>query len=99
MKTLLVGYRAADLTPELLEGDVTCHVLENGRRPVVDLRKPLDEVEERRLHAVLREPLRDRLLVKRIVVGEEIGDALRQIGEKLGARLNLRNQIIPPRLV
>ena len=28
MKTLLVGYRAADLTPELLEGDVTCHTLD-----------------------------------------------------------------------
>ena len=28
MKTLLVGYRAADLTPESLEGDVTCHVLD-----------------------------------------------------------------------
>lgn len=28
MKTLLVGYKAADLRPELLEGDVTCHVLD-----------------------------------------------------------------------
>ena len=27
-RTLLVGYRAADLTPALLEGDVTCHVLD-----------------------------------------------------------------------
>lgn len=28
MKTLLVGYKAADLTPALLEGDVTCHALD-----------------------------------------------------------------------
>jgi 16S rRNA (guanine1207-N2)-methyltransferase len=28
MKTLLVGYKAADLTPEMLEGDVTCHTLD-----------------------------------------------------------------------
>lgn len=28
MKTLLVGYKAADLTPKMLEGDVTCHVLD-----------------------------------------------------------------------
>ena len=28
MKRLLVGYRAADLTPELLAGDVTCHALD-----------------------------------------------------------------------
>ena len=28
MKTLLVGYKAADLTPQMLEGEVTCHVLD-----------------------------------------------------------------------
>ena len=28
MKRLLVGYKAADLDPRLLEGDVTCHVLD-----------------------------------------------------------------------
>ena len=28
MRTLLVGYKAADLTPQLLEGDVVCHVLD-----------------------------------------------------------------------
>ena len=28
MKTLLVGYKAADLTPALLDGDVTCHTLD-----------------------------------------------------------------------
>lgn len=28
MKTLLVGYKAADLTPQLLAGDVVCHVLD-----------------------------------------------------------------------
>ena len=28
MKRLLVGYKAADLTPELLAGDVTCHALD-----------------------------------------------------------------------
>ena len=36
MKTLLVGYKAADLTPELLEGDVTCHVLDIYHRHDID---------------------------------------------------------------
>ena len=36
MKTLLVGYRAADLTPELLEGDVTCHVLDIYPRHAIE---------------------------------------------------------------
>lgn len=36
MKTLLVGYRAADLTPELLEGDVTCHVLDIYHRHAIE---------------------------------------------------------------
>ena len=36
MKTLLVGYRAADLTPELLEGDVTCHVLDVYHRHAIE---------------------------------------------------------------
>ena len=36
MKTLLVGYRAADLTPELLEGDVTCHTLDIYHRHAIE---------------------------------------------------------------
>ena len=36
MKTLLVGYRAADLTPELLDGDVTCHVLDVYHRHAIE---------------------------------------------------------------
>ena len=36
MRTLLVGYRAADLTPELLEGDVTCHVLDIYHRHAIE---------------------------------------------------------------
>ena len=36
MKTLLVGYRAADLTPDLLEGDVTCHVLDIYHRHAIE---------------------------------------------------------------
>ena len=36
MKTLLVGYRAADLTPQLLEGDVTCHVLDIYHRHAIE---------------------------------------------------------------
>ena len=36
MKTLLVGYKAADLTPELLDGDVTCHVLDIYHRHAIE---------------------------------------------------------------
>ena len=36
MKKLLVGYRAADLTPELLKGDVTCHVLDIYHRHAIE---------------------------------------------------------------
>ncbi len=36
MKTLLVGYKAADLTPMLLEGDVTCHVLDIYHRHAIE---------------------------------------------------------------
>ena len=36
MKTLLVGYKAADLTPEMLEGDVTCHVLDIYHRHAIE---------------------------------------------------------------
>ena len=36
MRTLLVGYRAADLTPKLLEGDVTCHVLDVYHRHAIE---------------------------------------------------------------
>lgn len=36
MKTLLVGYKAADLTPALLEGDVTCHVLDVYHRHAIE---------------------------------------------------------------
>ena len=32
----MVGYRAADLTPELLEGDVTCHVLDIYHRHAIE---------------------------------------------------------------
>ena len=35
-KTLLVGYRAADLTPALLEGDVTCHTLDVYHRHAIE---------------------------------------------------------------
>ena len=35
-RTLLVGYRAADLTPALLEGDVTCHVLDVYHRHAIE---------------------------------------------------------------
>jgi len=36
MKTLLVGYKASDLTPQLLEGDVTCHVLDIYHRHAIE---------------------------------------------------------------
>ena len=36
MKTLLVGYRAADITPKMLEGDVTCHVLDVYHRHAIE---------------------------------------------------------------
>ena len=36
MKTLLVGYKAADITPEMLEGDVTCHVLDIYHRHAIE---------------------------------------------------------------
>ena len=36
MKTLLVGYRAADLTPQLLQGDVTCHTLDIYHRHAIE---------------------------------------------------------------
>jgi len=36
VKTLLVGYKAADLTPALLEGDVTCHVLDIYHRHAIE---------------------------------------------------------------
>ena len=36
MKTLLVGYKAADITPKLLEGDVTCHVLDIYHRHAIE---------------------------------------------------------------
>lgn len=36
MKTLLVGYKAADLSPALLSGDVTCHVLDIYHRHAIE---------------------------------------------------------------
>ena len=36
MKTLLVGYRAADLAPQLLQGDVTCHTLDIYHRHAIE---------------------------------------------------------------
>jgi len=36
VKTLLVGYKAADLTPALLEGEVTCHVLDIYHRHAIE---------------------------------------------------------------
>ena len=36
MKTLLVGYKAADITPKMLEGDVTCHVLDVYHRHAIE---------------------------------------------------------------
>ena len=36
MKTLLVGYKAADITPNMLEGDVTCHVLDVYHRHAIE---------------------------------------------------------------
>ena len=36
MKTLLVGYKAADLSPSLLDGDVTCHVLDIYHRHAIE---------------------------------------------------------------
>jgi len=36
MAVLLVGYKAADLTPELLAGDVTCHVLDVYHRHAIE---------------------------------------------------------------
>ncbi|MBO7721892.1 MAG: methyltransferase [Kiritimatiellae bacterium] len=36
MKTLLVGYKAADLTPELLAGDPVCHVLDVYHRHAIE---------------------------------------------------------------
>ena len=36
MKTLLVGYRASDLTPAMLTGDVTCHVLDVYHRHAIE---------------------------------------------------------------
>lgn len=36
MRTLLVGYKAADLSPSLLDGDVTCHVLDIYHRHAIE---------------------------------------------------------------
>ena len=36
MKTLLVGYKASDLTKELLAGDVTCHTLDIYHRHAIE---------------------------------------------------------------
>ena len=36
LKTLLVGYKAADLTPSSLNGDVTCHVLDIYHRHAIE---------------------------------------------------------------
>ena len=36
MKTLLVGYKAADIAPKMLEGDVTCHVLDVYHRHAIE---------------------------------------------------------------
>lgn len=36
MKTLLVGYKAADLSAKMLEGDVTCHVLDIYHRHAIE---------------------------------------------------------------
>ena len=36
MRTLLVGYRAADLNPALLDGDVTCHALDIYHRHAIE---------------------------------------------------------------
>lgn len=36
MKTLLVGYKAADLSAKMLEGDVTCHVLDVYHRHAIE---------------------------------------------------------------
>ena len=36
MKTLLVGYKAADLKAKMLEGDVTCHVLDIYHRHAIE---------------------------------------------------------------
>jgi len=36
VRTLLVGYKASDLSPELLNGDVTCHVLDIYHRHAIE---------------------------------------------------------------
>ena len=36
MRTLLVGYKAADLSAKMLEGDVTCHVLDIYHRHAIE---------------------------------------------------------------
>lgn len=36
MKTLLVGYKASDLSAQMLEGDVTCHVLDIYHRHAIE---------------------------------------------------------------
>ena len=36
MRTLLVGFHAADLTPKMLEGDVTCHTLDVYHRHAIE---------------------------------------------------------------
>lgn len=36
MKTLLVGYKASDLSAKMLEGDVTCHVLDIYHRHAIE---------------------------------------------------------------
>ena len=36
MRTLLVGYKAADLTAKMLDGDVTCHVLDVYHRHAIE---------------------------------------------------------------
>ncbi len=36
MKTLLVGYKAADLSAKMLDGDVTCHVLDIYHRHAIE---------------------------------------------------------------
>lgn len=83
MKTLLVGYKAADLTPQLLEGDVTCHVLDIYHRHAIEKVWHAKTV----CSAHLPEGPWDRVLFKtgpKLMSGELSLDLLQEIARLVG---------------
>lgn len=92
MKTLLVGYKAADLTPQLLEGDVTCHVLDVYHRHAIEKVHHAKAVCSAHLPAGPWDVVRFRTGPK-LMSGELALDLLQEIAALVDGRLR------PPRFV